>query len=114
MRRAIRALVLCGALFLAALAPAQADRSPLFGNAEVAVMSSEAADQVTAKGYYSDLYGQYAVENAYYAYLYSWYARYYFAANSTTSTNYYYYAHQNAYYAYLYSYYAYVYSYYGY
>lgn len=112
MRRLAKVMLVCTGLLGLGFSPASADRSPVFGQAEVSVMAPEAANAVTARGAYADYYGYYAVENAYSAYIYAYYARYYAAANSTTEQNWYYTAHQYAYYAYLYSYYAYYYSFY--
>ncbi len=98
-------------------APASA-KSPVFGNAKVALMSTDAAKQVTAKGgttAYYIYYGMYYMSNAlYYAGLGQYYNYYGYNGSSGTTTNYLYYAQSNAYYSYYYMYYAYYYSYYGY
>ncbi len=114
MRRVLLNLLLAMGLWGLLAAPVQAERSPVFGSAEVTVMSPEAANEVTAKGYWADYYGYYAMDAAYTAYVYAYYARYYAAANSSTEQSWYYTAMLNAYNAYIYSYYAYLYSYYGY
>jgi hypothetical protein len=113
MRRVVLNLLLAVGLCALLAGPAAAERSPVFGSAEVTVMSPEAANAVTAKGYWADYYGWYAMDAAYTAYVYAYYARYYAASNSGTEQSWYYTAMVNAYNAYIYSYYAYFYSYYG-
>lgn len=90
--------------------PAQAEQSPVFGSATVTAMSHEAAQEVTARGVYADYYGGLALDYAYTAYIYSYYARYVAAPNSATEQNWYMTAMNNAYAAYIHSYYAYLYS----
>lgn len=103
------------ALALATSVPvAQAEQSPIFGSAQVTTLSNADAQNVTARGYYANLYGSYGIDYAYYSYLYGYYGRYYSAANSSTEQAYYYYASNYASYASQYFYYAYYYSYYGY
>lgn len=96
---------LCLALVTAA-PPALAERSPIFGEAAIEVMSSADARGITARGYWADYYGSAAVNQAYSAYIYSFYGRFYAASNSTTEQSWYNTASTNAYYAYIYSYYA--------
>lgn len=113
IRATLAAMFLALAVLVAG--PSQASSpSPIFGSAEVTTMSHADAAQVTAKGYYADLYGSYAVNDAYYAYLYAFYARYYAGSNSYNEYNWYWTAANYAYSAYIYAYYAGLYSYYGY
>jgi len=76
-------------------------------------MSTEAAQEVTARGAYADYFGGLALDYSYTAYIYNYYARYVASANSATEQSWYLTASNYAYYAYLYSYYAYIYSAYG-
>lgn len=112
MYKIMKALPVCCALSLAAPLPSQAERSPVFGTADVAVMTTEAANDVTAQGYYANYYGYYAYLYGYYGYYYAYLGRYAYGANTSSETNAYYYSYiylnaatSYAYYAYLYSYY---------
>lgn len=109
--RYLAAALLAVMLFVAPAA--RADQSPVFGSATVSAMSNEAAQEVTAKGYYANYFGSLALDASYTAYIYNYYARYYAASNSANEQNWYLAAMNNGYNAYIYSYYAYVYSYYG-
>jgi hypothetical protein len=106
------AAALAGALAVASPAVAT-ERSPVFGGANVAAMSTDAARNVTARGALANYYGYYGNQYAYNAYYYSYYARYVNPANSSAETNNYYYAYYYAYYATQNLYNAYYYSYYG-
>ena len=105
----LKAISLAAALALVPVladGPARAEQSPIFGTAQVTPLSGAAAAQVTAKGYYADYYGTLAYENAYNAYLYSYYGLYYSSPNSATEQSYYSTASSYAYNAYIYAYYA--------
>ena len=112
-----RVRVLIGAALVAlAVAlgqPVAAEQSPVFGQAELSPMDRSEAAQVTARGYWADYYGSLGMDNAYSAYLYSYYAYSYAWSNSYNEYNWYLTASNYAYSAYLYNYYAYYYSYYG-
>jgi len=56
---------------------ASAAQSPVFGSANVALLTTDAAKKVTAKGYYANYYGSLALTYLYYGYLYQYYAYYY-------------------------------------
>lgn len=98
------------ALTLVFAPAAQAEQSPVFGSANIAAMSTEAAQGVTARGAWADYFGGLALDLSYTAYIYNYYARYVAASNSATEQNWYLVASNQAYYAYIYSYYAYLYS----
>ena len=102
------------ALSIGYSAPASA-KSPIFGNAKVAMLSTDAAKQVTAKGgtvaYYLYSGLNYTSSAIYYAGLAQYYN--YYGYQSTT-TSYSYSAYLNSYYATNAFYNAYYYSYYGY
>lgn len=88
-------------------APAAADTSKIFGQANAKVLTVDANKQVVGKGYYADYYG-------YYGYLYSYYANYYaYYGYAYSSANYYYSAYTYSYYATQYLYSAYYYQYYN-
>jgi len=98
-----------GVLFLSA-APLQAERSPIFGSASIQALSIEAARDITARGYWADQFGAAAVNLAYTAYVYAYYARYFAVSNSATEASWYMTASNNAYWAYVYAYWASIYS----
>ena len=98
-----------GAIFLSA-APLQAERSPIFGSASIQALSIEAARDITARGFWADQFGAEAVNLAYTAYIFAYYARYFAVANSATEASWYMTAASNAYSAYIYAYYASIYS----
>lgn len=56
---------------------AAAQKSPIFGNAQVATLTMDGAKHVTAKGYYGALWGSYALTYLSWAYTYQTYAYYY-------------------------------------
>lgn len=91
------------ALSLFAMPPAQSERSPVFGSASVATMSTAAAQAVTAKGFWADYFGTLAVNSAYTAYIFAYYARFIAASDSPTAQNWYLSAMNNSYNAYIYS-----------
>jgi len=97
-------------LMILPVAPLQAERSPIFGSASIQALSTEAARDITARGFWADHFGAMAVSAAYTSYIYAYYARYFAASNSATETNWYWAASNNAYWAYVYAYYAAVYS----
>jgi hypothetical protein len=74
--------------------------SPIFGNAKVAMLTTDDAKKVTAKGYYGSVYGAAALNYLYYAYIYQYYA-YYVNANAygPNAVNYAYAGYYYAYYA---------------
>ena len=90
-------------------APASA-KSPVLGNAKVALMSTDAAKQVTAKGgtaaYYLYAGLLYSSNAIYYAGLAQYYNYYGYSSSAGTYS---YYAYYNSYYATQYYYYAYYY-----
>ncbi len=92
------------------LNPLQAERSPIFGSASIQALSVEAAQDITARGFWADHFGAIAVSLSYNAYIYAYYARYFAGSNTANETNWYWAASNNAYWAYIHAYYAAVYS----
>lgn len=100
----IRFFVAIG-LSIAALLPmpAQAERSPIFGSAAIEAMSPEAARDITARGAWANYYGGIAVNYAYTAYVFAYYARYYSVSNSSQEQNWYASSAWYSYYAWVYA-----------
>lgn len=81
MKRLLMSAVVAAAFVLpGASTPISASENPIFGNAKVATLSTDAAKKVTAKGgtmayyiYYGMLYGSYAYQMAGYAQYLNWY-----------------------------------------
>jgi hypothetical protein len=98
-------LWLAASLMLAALlqTPAWADRSPVFGGAAIEAISQEAARDITARGFWANTNGLAAVNFAYNAYIYAYYARYFAPSGSATEQSWYAAASWYAYHAYLYA-----------
>jgi len=88
----------------------RAERSPVFGTASIQALSTEAARDITARGFWADYHGAIAVTLAYNAYIYAYYARYFAVSNSANETSWYWTASNNAYWAYVNAYYAAIYS----
>lgn len=102
-RTKLSRLWLAASLSLAALTPAWADRSPIFGGATIEAISQEAARDITARGDLANHFGALAVSYAYTAYIFAFYARYYSVSNSWQEQSWYGAAAWYAYYAYLYA-----------
>lgn len=92
------------------IAAIHAERSPVFGSATVQALSLDASRDITARGAWADYFGNLAISNAYSAYIYSFYARYYGGSNTATEKAWYDAASLHAYHAYIYSLYASAYS----
>jgi len=97
-------------LLVLSAAPIQAERSPIFGSAAIEALSSDAARDITARGFWADHHGALAVNLAYNAYIYAYYARFFAVSNSATEASWYMSASNNAYWAYINAYWASVYS----
>ncbi len=99
--KALRCLIALG-LAIAMPAPvATADRSPIFGSAMVEAMSESAARDITARGFWADTNGIAAVNFAYNAYIYAFYARHFAVSGSANEQAWYAAAAWYAYHAYL-------------
>lgn len=82
---------------------ASAERSPVFGSAVVEAMSHSAARDITARGYWANINGAAAVNFAYNAYIYAYYARHFAVSGSANEQAWYAAASWYAYYAYVYA-----------
>lgn len=85
------------------VAPALAERSPVFGRATIEAIPADVARDITARGDLANFYGAHAASYAYSAYVFAFYARYYAASNSWQEQNWYGAAAWYAYYAYVFS-----------